>query len=206
VIVAGAEAAESSSKRVDSSSCKENTTLLGAPTTRSSAVPLPGEVVYFEGLQIGYRAFGEGGLMGTITPLFPFGHGLSYTTFEYGPLEVQQISKCSNDSGPRVSVRVSIRNSGKRSGAEVAQVYSAAGPSTRQPAPGPRALCAFKRTADLAPGEEERIIFELDARALGASFSTEADSWIHPVVGNKVDIEIGGSSTDVRGSVALVLE
>merc|ERR1719446_1207778 len=63
---------------------REGTTLLGSPTVRiGGAAALPGETVYAEGLRVGYRAYGEGGVLGSISPLFPFGHGLSYTTFGY---------------------------------------------------------------------------------------------------------------------------
>merc|ERR1712194_980374 len=110
---------------------------------------LPGNTAYNDGLRIGYRAFGDGGIMGDITPLFPFGHGLSYTTFEYMPPEIEIAAKCTAGGGPRVLVHVGIRNTGDKFGADVVQLYTEASPSTKVPSPGPRALHAFVRTAEL---------------------------------------------------------
>merc|ERR1719454_6337 len=118
--------------------------------------------------------------MGTITPLFPFGHGLSYTNFEYGTLDVEVTGKCADKSGAQVVVRIGIRNAGSRIGAEVVQVYSEMAPSQGGIMPGPRSLCAFTRTAELAPGEEKRVSFTLGTRALGAAFNVEAGAWTNP--------------------------
>lgn len=184
----------------------ESTTLLGAPTAKAPKKALPGETVYGEGLRVGYRAFCEGGVMGSITPQFSFGHGLSYTSFEYGQLEVEHKTTCAETDGPRVIVRTSVKNVGKKPGAEVVQLYTEATANSREPAPAPRALRAFTRTSELAPGEEKSISFELDSRALGASYSVDASAWLEPLAGESVCVEVGGSSTDVRGSTNVVLK
>jgi len=109
-----------------------------------------GEVLYGEGLFIGYRAFDK-----TKTePLYPFGFGLSYTTFEYSDLQVTPRAL----SGGNLTVKVAVRNSGQRAGAEVVQLYlrdrvASITPSVRR----------LKRFAKLwlAPGESRELTFTL---------------------------------------------
>ena len=106
-----------------------------------------GKVVYAEGVFSGYRHFDAQ----RIAPRFPFGHGLSYTRFEYGPLAVE------GDE-----VRLELRNAGERAGTEVVQLYVAR-LTAGTPRP-PQTLAAFaKRT--LAPGETQTVTLRLDPRA-----------------------------------------
>ncbi|WP_423746868.1 glycoside hydrolase family 3 N-terminal domain-containing protein (plasmid) [Haladaptatus sp. SPP-AMP-3] len=94
------------------------------------------------------------------TPLYPFGHGLSYTDFEYGDLSLSTDSLA--PSG-RVSAEVTVSNTGDRDGHEVVQLYaSAKSPSQARPV---QELVGFERIF-LAAGESKRIIFEIDASQL----------------------------------------
>jgi beta-glucosidase len=97
------------------------------------------QAIYSEGLAVGYRWFDQE----RIEPLFAFGHGLSYTTFEYSDLKVDG-----------ATVSVTLRNTGRRRGAEVVQVYVGE----------PHVLRAFTRV-ELAPGEFRRVSLDLDRYA-----------------------------------------
>ena len=109
-----------------------------------------GKVRYAEGVFMGYRHFDAA----RIAPLFPFGHGLSYARFEYGPLAVD------GDA-----VRVTVRNAGERAGTEVVQLYAA--PIGLGDAHPPQQLAAFAKL-DLLPGESRLVTLRPDPRAFGA--------------------------------------
>lgn len=118
------------------------------------------EVNYnIEGSDIGYRWYARQG----IRPLFPFGHGLSYTTFAQEGLTVAR-------KGDRLVARVTVRNTGSRAGAEVAQVYLAQTPDGRT-GQTTRRLAGFARV-ELAPGEVRRVDVPLETRVL-AEWSTD---------------------------------
>jgi beta-glucosidase len=102
-----------------------------------------------EGADVGYRWFAKRGA----TPLFPFGFGLSYTTFAYGPLTIAP--------GETPVARFTLTNTGKRDGAEVGQVYLVStphGPTTR--------LVGFSKV-QLKPGERRALEIPIDPRILG---------------------------------------
>ena len=102
-----------------------------------------------EGSDLGYRWYARQGL----TPLFPLGHGLSYTSFAHEGLEVVR-------SGDRLTARFTVRNTGARAGADLAQVYlaDAAGRPLRR-------LAGFAKVA-LAPGEAREIEVPLEWRTI----------------------------------------
>src|SRR5213079_3665208 len=85
-----------------------------------SYYPQPGtnRIVYKEGLFVGYRGYEHNGTK----PLFPFGYGLSYTTFKYSNLTVKPAAG-STATAPRYEISFDVKNTGARAGAEVAQVY-----------------------------------------------------------------------------------
>ena len=93
-------------------------------------------------------------------PLYPFGYGLSYTTFSYGSLK---LLKSAINAGDPLTVEATITNTGKREGDEVAQLYLSFPPLPGAPL---LALRAFKRV-HLQPGESQRVRFELKDRDLG---------------------------------------
>src|ERR1022692_1668950 len=148
----------------------------------------PGEnlhVEYAEGIYVGYRWFDKH----DVEPLFPFGHGLSYTTFDYGQLK---ISPGRIAVGKAVGVSVSVRNSGTRAGAEVAQLYLQQPPS-RVDRPV-KELKGFRRVM-LQPGETQTVSFTLDKAAM--SFY---DSAVHDWVAEpgRFTVLVGASSRDIR--------
>jgi beta-glucosidase len=114
-----------------------------------------GEIRYGEGLAMGYRGFD----LHETEPRFPFGHGLGYTSFEFGE---PQLSSGVFEPGTPLTISVPVTNTGDRAGAEVVQCYVAPGPSrlTRPP----RELKAFAKVR-LEPGATEVVVLVLDERA-----------------------------------------
>jgi beta-glucosidase len=108
---------------------------------------------YTEGLQVGYRWFQAQG----IKPLFPFGFGLSYTTFEISDLAV---SGAESDGAQAITVEFTVANTGKVAGAEVGQVYLGI-PVAGQP---PKRLVGFKKV-HLQPGQSQRVSLVIDPAA-----------------------------------------
>jgi beta-glucosidase len=123
-------------------------------------------------------------------PLYPFGHGLSYTRFEYSDLRVGKAVV-----GPRegVEVSVSVKNTGPRAGDEVVQVYARA-VAPRVPMPL-KQLRGFERVS-LKPGEQRRVAFRLTP---GTDFSHyDVSSRDFAVEPGEYEIQIGASSRDIR--------
>ena len=144
-----------------------------------------GRVRYGEGLLIGYRWYDAHGL----EVAYPFGHGLSYTTFAYADL-----STVVHDDGADSAVEVSltVTNTGPRAGREVVQVYVRdVEASVSRPE---QELKAFAKVA-LDPGESARVRLRLDARAF-AFWHTPLRRWV--VEGGAFEVRVGASSRDVR--------
>ncbi|MCW2946367.1 MAG: bglX [Actinoallomurus sp.] len=141
-----------------------------------------GTVTYSEGLQIGYRWYdGQ-----DITPLFPFGYGLSYTTFRYGDLSVSRALA----PGGHVRVGVDVTNTGSRAGADVAQVYLSAPASAGEP---PRQLKGFQKVY-LRPGQTRHVTFTLDQRAFSV-WDPAVHAWT--TVRGQYQVSVGDSSRDL---------
>ena len=138
---------------------------------------------YREGIYVGYRYFDSFG----VKPLFPFGHGLSYTSFE---MKFHEIKAKENALGAEVTVR----NTGSSyAGREVVQVY------VSLPRTGTekeyRRLAGFRKTDSLKPGESQNVVVEIRQKQL-AVFSEERQAWI--VEKGMYGIWIGGSSAEAR--------
>ena len=122
--------------------------------------------VYSEGIFVGYRYYTSK----EMEVLFPFGYGLSYTTFSYGNLTVD---KKEFKESEKLLVSVDVTNTGACTGKEVVQLYVAPkGGTIIRPV---RELKAFEKT-ELAPGETKTVTFELDSRAY-AYWNTEIHDW-----------------------------
>ena len=148
----------------------------------------PGEnglVHYREELLIGYRHYDTKG----IEPLLPFGHGLSYTTFAYGPLETDAASYA---DGATVTASVEVTNTGERRGYEVVQLYLR-DPESTLPRPE-KELVSFVKL-DLHPGEKAKARFALPPRAL-ACYDPERADWV--VEPGEFELLAGASSRDIR--------
>jgi beta-glucosidase len=148
------------------------------------AAPGSTEVVYGEGVFLGYRHYDRA----EVKPLFPFGFGLSYTTFAFSNLAVRQAEAASEEL---VAVSFDVENTGQRLGAEIAQVY-VGNPFATIDRPL-KELKGFERVV-LNPGETRRITIGLDRRAL-AYWDSGTRAW-------KVDpgcytVFVGNSSTNL---------
>ncbi|MBQ1637917.1 MAG: glycoside hydrolase family 3 C-terminal domain-containing protein [Bacteroidales bacterium] len=155
-----------------------------------SAVPIL-EEEYTEGIYVGYRWFDAK----QVKPLFPFGHGLSYTTFEYGE---PAVSKAVTADGA-VTVRVPVTNTGAVAGAEVVQVYvSDPEASVDRPVKELKGFCKVW----LEPGETKTVAVDLTRESL-SFFDAAAHSW--KAEPGRFDVLVGASSADIRGSVSFEL-
>jgi beta-glucosidase len=147
-----------------------------------------GNVFYKEGIFVGYRGFDRS----DVKPLFPFGYGLSYTTFAYDGLRVEK-------DGPNYHVRFSVKNTGARVGAEVAEVYvQPVNPKVERPV---KELKGFARV-DLPTGAGKNVSVDLDRSAF-AYYDVTTHGW--KVDPGEYKILVGSSSTDIRltGSVKI---
>jgi beta-glucosidase len=154
-----------------------------------TAAQWPGQndaVRYSEGIDVGYRWYDRH----DIDPLFPFGFGLSYTTFGYGNLNVG-----SPDGDGNVAVSFDVTNTGSRAGAEAAQVYVGQPAATGE---SPKNLRGFAKVT-LSPGQTQRVTVTLDAR----SFQSWTGSWT--TTPGRYQILVGASSRDVRLTGAVTL-
>lgn len=140
-----------------------------------------GRVTYSEGVLVGYRWFDTK----NIEPLFPFGHGLSYTKFEYSGLKLVPAKD-------GVTVQFEIKNTGKRAGAEVAQVYVRPEQSSL-----PRPVKELKGFAKLMlkPGEKKSVSINLGKDAF-AYYDDKKSSWVADQ--GAYQIQVGASSRDLR--------
>jgi beta-glucosidase len=134
------------------------------------------DVNYAEGADVGYRRFAATG----DKPLFPFGYGLSYTSFAYSNLKVE--------GGQSVTVSFDVANTGKAEGKDAPQVYltGAAGKPLQR-------LIGFDKVS-LKPGETRRVTLTADPRLL-ASFDAKGRRWV--VTGGDYQVAVGASATDL---------
>ncbi len=153
------------------------------PTQTAQQYPgVNGHAVYSEGLDVGYRWYDAK----NIAPLFPFGYGLSYTTFGYSALSVK-----ANGGADTATVSFTLKNTGSRAGAEVAQLYLGDPASAGEP---PQQLKAFQKVF-LQPGQSQTVTLTLDPRAF-AIWDTGKHGWVVP--GGTYRILVGSSSRDIR--------
>jgi beta-glucosidase len=130
---------------------------------------------YSEGLLVGYRWYDAK----HIAPLFPFGYGLSYTSFRYSHLSVRG-----------TSVSFDVTNTGKRAGAEVAQLYLSSPAAAHEP---PKALKGYRKVS-LKPGQMTRVTLTLGTRAF-QYWSTATHSW--QTARGCYTVRVGGSSASL---------
>jgi len=151
-----------------------------------------GKVRYGEGIFVGYRYYDKKEL----APLFPFGHGLSYTSFSYSNLNLSAHKLSEAES---VTVTFDLTNTGNLTGKEVAQLYVR---DVKSLAARPeKELKAFSKV-ELAPGETKTVCFTLDREAFWF-FDTAQNNWA--VEPGEFEILVGASSRDIRLSAALTM-
>jgi beta-glucosidase len=149
-----------------------------------------GKTTYSEGVNVGYRWFDHE----KTDPLFPFGHGLSYTTFAYSGLNVAKAS----DGG--LDVKVQIKNTGSMESDEVPQVYLGAPAAIPAGVQFPvRSLAAFDRI-HFAAGEAKTVTLHVPERQL-QYWSTKDRKWITAT--GKRTLSVGASSRDLRVEQAI---
>lgn len=149
------------------------------------------EVRYGEGIFVGYRHYDAK----DVAPLFPFGHGLSYTEFAYSDLQVPERVK----PGEPVAVSVTVKNMGDRAGKEVVQLY-VRDVASSLPRP-PKELKRFAKIS-LQAGESQTVHFELDVRAL-AFYDPDRKAWVAEP--GEFEVLIGSSSRDIRAKAMFTL-
>jgi beta-glucosidase len=154
------------------------------PTGPNPPDPAALEINYTERLLMGYRWFDARG----IEPLFPFGHGLSYTRFAYSRIAVTPEV---GDGDHRLSVSFDVKNTGGREGAEVAQVYLKLPDSTGEP---PKRLVAWDKVS-LRPGQTRRVTIKVAPERL-AYWNVAAGDWA--VAPGNYRVFVGSSSRDLR--------
>ena len=143
------------------------------------------KTTYSEGVNVGYRWFDKE----NVEPLFAFGHGLSYTTFDYSGLKIAKAA----DGG--LDVKLSIKNTGKAASDEVPQVYLGAPNEIPTGVQFPvRALVAFDRIR-LAAGESRNVTLHVAPRQL-QYWSTKDAKWV--TAAGKRTVSVGASSRDLR--------
>ncbi len=148
------------------------------------AVPDDGRLGYDEGLLIGYRGYDAAGT----TPLFPFGHGLGYTSWSYESLAAGPPVLA---AGADLTIAVTLRNTGDRPGREVVQAYVAGPAADGRPV---RVLGAFG-SAVAGPGETAQVTVTIPARVFGR-YDEQAARWTWP--SGEFTIAVGRSSRDLR--------
>jgi len=154
--------------------------------------PPPGggyfDINYTEGLKVGYKWYEAN----KIQPLFPFGYGLSYTSFSFTGLHVTPEL---TDGSESIRVSFDLRNIGSRDGAEVAQVYLGLPASTGEP---PRRLVGWAKV-ELAPGKTQRVTMSFDPKSASHPLSfwkVDMDNW--DIANGVYAVYVGDSSEDIR--------
>ncbi len=151
-----------------------------------------GKVFYGEGLFVGYRYYDKK----RVAPLFPFGFGLSYTTFGYSPLRLS-----TQEIGPddTLQVSVDITNTGPRAGKEIVQLYMR-DKQARLQRPE-KELKAFAKV-HLEPGERKTVTLSIGRSAL-AYYDDRTHKWVAEA--GEFDVLVGASSQDIRATATFVL-
>lgn len=153
----------------------------------------PINITYNEGILVGYRWHDTK----KIKPLFSFGHGLSYTTFQFGKAGSDKTSVTQND---KISFTVKVKNTGSRAGAEVVQLYiSDKKSSVLRPE---KELKGFEKVF-LNPGEEKEVSFTIDKEAL-SFFDAEKHAWVAEP--GDFEAQIGNSSDNILTKVKFTLK
>ncbi len=163
----------------------------GPANTPARYPGVDGKVFYDEELQIGYRWFQSQ----NIAPLFPFGFGLSYTSFSMTDLALATSELA---AGEPLGLQVRVSNTGKREGAEVVQVYVSYPAELNEP---PKQLRAFHKAA-LQPGESKMVDLTLDTRAL-AIWDTATHDWVVKPGTYKILVGNSSSNTPLEAAVTV---
>lgn len=153
----------------------------------------PVNIKYNEGIFVGYRWHDTK----NIKPLFGFGHGLSYTTFEFGKVNADKTKINLND---KITFTVSVKNTGNREGSEVVQLYIS---DLKSSLPRPlKELKGFEKV-NLKPGETKQVSITIDKTAL-SFFDPEKHDWVAEP--GEFEALIGNSSTNIKSKIIFSLQ
>lgn len=148
-----------------------------------------GRVRYGEGIFVGYRGYD----LKDAEVAYPFGHGLTYTSFEYSDLQAAVVGDC-------LQVRMSLRNTGEREGREVVQLYAGRQESTVSRAP--RELVGFA-SVEVAPGDHREVSLDIPLHRL-AHWDIRQGRWV--IEPGQWQLSAGASSRDLRLAIAVGME
>ena len=146
---------------------------------------------YEEDIYVGYRYFDSF----NVPVSYPFGYGLSYTTFDYSDAKIAK-----KDDGYEVTV--SVKNSGKHEGKEVVELYVSA-PNNKTANKPVKELKAFAKTKSLKPGESETITLKVNVADL-ASFDEEASAWV--VAKGEYEFIVAASAQDIKATLKTTVQ
>lgn len=172
-------------------------TAMEIPTGTSQQWPgLNGDSTYSEKLDVGYRWYDAN----KIAPLFPFGYGLSYTTFKLSHLSVspKRVDWAANASDKNVQVELNVTNIGKRAGAEVVQAYVEQPVKNGEP---PHQLRAFAKVT-LEPGQSRHVILTLNKRSFSI-YDPNAHAWEFPDGNYKIFVGTSSRSLPLHSDVRI---
>ncbi|WPO79880.1 glycoside hydrolase family 3 C-terminal domain-containing protein [Flavobacterium sp. KACC 22761] len=167
--------------------------IMDSPAHATKSFPGGKAVNYAEGLLIGYRWFDTK----NIAPLFPFGYGLSYTSFAIENAKTDKNSYAENDI---ISVSAEVKNTGKVDGKEVVQVYSSKADS--KVARASKELKGFKKVL-VKSGGSETVTIQIPVKEL-AYYDVSAKKWT--VEPGKYTLKIGNSSRDIKTEIAITIQ
>lgn len=153
---------------------------------------VPAEVTYEDGIYVGYRYYSTF----KVDPAYEFGYGLSYTNFNYSDLKLS-----SSAFNGKIEATITVKNTGKAAGKEVAQLYLTA-PAVKMDKPAIE-LKGFAKTRLLKPGESQKLSFVINPKDL-ASYDTQNEEWVAES-GNYV-VSVGASSKDIKQTAKFTLE
>jgi len=166
------------------------TSLSQVPASTTAQWPgTNGTVQYSEGIDVGYRWYNSQNL----TPVYPFGYGLSYTTFSFSNLHVGTLT-----AGGQATVTATVTNTGTRSGADVAQLYVDDPSASGQP---PKQLEGFQRV-NLAAGASTTVTFELSQQNL-QYWNTSSNAWATSTGSYGIDVGDSDANTPLTGTLAV---
>lgn len=151
---------------------------------------------YSEGVFVGYKGYEEKG----IEPAYAFGHGLSYTSFDYRNNVKAKAKRKGKNKDLEITASLNLRNTGDVSGSEVVQVYAGELPANVE-TPS-KQLAGFKKV-ELKPGKQQRLKIELDPKAF-SYWDAENDKWVTP--SGEVPIYVGSSSDDIRQETSVTIK
>ena len=167
--------------------------IMDSPAHATNSFPGGKEVKYAEGILVGYRWFDTK----NIAPLYPFGYGLSYTTFAFENAKADKSSYAENDV---ITVSVEVKNTGKVDGKEVVQLY--ASKSDSKVSRASKELKGFKKVL-VKSGNSETVTIKLPVKEL-AYYDVASKKWV--VEAGKYTLKVGNSSRDIKKEIAITIK